>query len=193
MPTNFRIVNTPAESALASIVATAGTPQNASVTSGFATALQATVRDANSNPQSGVNVTFTAPGTGASGNFSGAITATAVTNASGVATAPAFTANGVTGCYAVTATAPGVPASANFALTNVSGSGGGCGVWTNITPPEVPQGGIGGVNCDYGTLSIVVDQRTPTTLYLGTCEHGIFKSVNSGATWTHIGLNDTHV
>jgi hypothetical protein len=92
----------------------------------------------------------------------------------------------VTGCYAVTATTPGVSASANFALTNVSGSAGGCGVWKNITPPQVPQGGAAGNNCDYGTLTPIVDQRTPTTIFLGTCEHGILKSVDQGETWTHV-------
>ena len=56
---------------------------------------QATVKDVNNNPLSGVTVTFTAPATGASAAFRGSITAMAVTNASGIATAPALTANGV--------------------------------------------------------------------------------------------------
>ena len=89
----------------------------------FATALAATVKDASSNPVSGVTVTFTAPGSGASGTFSGGLTtATATTNSSGVATAPTFTANGTTGTYTVTATVSGVATPANFNLTNTAGT-----------------------------------------------------------------------
>jgi hypothetical protein len=47
----------------------AGTPQSATINSAFATGLQATVKDAGNNPVSGVTVTFTAPGSGASGLF----------------------------------------------------------------------------------------------------------------------------
>ena len=73
-------------------------------------------------------MTFTAPGSGASGTFAGTgtATATAVTNSSGVATAPAFTANGTAGSYTVTASVSGVGTPASFSLTNnavVSGSG----------------------------------------------------------------------
>ena len=106
-----------------SITATAGTPQSATVSTAFTTALQATVKDAGSNPLSGVTVTFTAPGSGASGTFSGTGTATAVTNGSGVATAPAFTANATAGSYTVTASVSGV-APANFSLTNSTASSG---------------------------------------------------------------------
>jgi len=81
----------------ATITATAGTPQTAVINTAFAVQLQATVRDAGNNPIGGETVTFTAPGSGASGTFPGAmLTATAVTNINGVATAPVFTANGVT-------------------------------------------------------------------------------------------------
>ena len=54
-----------------SVTATAGTPQSAAVNTVFGTALQATVRDAGNNPVSGVTVTFTAPGSGASASFGG--------------------------------------------------------------------------------------------------------------------------
>ncbi len=63
-------------------------------------------------------VTFTAPSSGASGTFGGSATATVATNAAGLATAPAFTANGQAGSYTVTATAAGVGTSAIFSLTN---------------------------------------------------------------------------
>ena len=48
-------------------------------------------------------MTFTAPSSGASGLFGASLTKTAVTNASGVATATAFTANGTVGSYIVSA------------------------------------------------------------------------------------------
>src|SRR5260221_14425206 len=89
----------------ASITATAGTPQSAAVNTAFAIALQAIVRDALSNPIPGVSVTFTAPGSGASGTFGASATVT--TNASGVATAPTLTANTAAGSYSVTATGRG--------------------------------------------------------------------------------------
>ena len=116
--------NTPASFSLTnnagtptSVAATAGSTQNATVNTAFATALQATVKDAGNNPVSGVTVTFAAPGTGASGTFAGGVN-TATTNSSGVATAPAFTANSTTGSYSVTASVVGVSTPASFSLTN---------------------------------------------------------------------------
>lgn len=107
----------------ASVTATNGTPQTATVNSAFATALQATVVDANNTPLNGVTVTFTAPSSGASGTFAGGSTAAAVqTNASGVATAPAFTANTTAGSYTVNASVAGVTAAALFSLTNSPGA-----------------------------------------------------------------------
>jgi uncharacterized repeat protein (TIGR01451 family) len=98
--------------------ATAGTPQSTIINSAFATALSATFTESG-NPQNGVSVTFTAPGSGASGTFSGASTTVITnTNSSGVATAPTFTANGTAGSYNVVASiGAGLP-TATFALTN---------------------------------------------------------------------------
>src|SRR5579884_1387763 len=79
------------------------TPQSAPVNGAFAMNLAATVKDASSVGVSGVTVTFTlnpAP-TGASGTFSGS--SAVVTDASGVATAPLLTANGIAGKFTVTA------------------------------------------------------------------------------------------
>ena len=102
--------------------AAAGNLQSATVNTAFTTALQATVKDANNNPLSGVTVTFTAPSSGASGSFGGSATATAVTNASGLATAPALTANGTAGSYTVIASAASVSTPASFSLTNITAS-----------------------------------------------------------------------
>ena len=105
----------------ASITATGGTPQSTIVQHTFASALQATVKDASSSPVAGVTVTFTAPGSGASATFAGGVN-TAVTNASGVATSVILTANStVGGPYNVVASVAGVATPANFALTNTPG------------------------------------------------------------------------
>src|SRR5216684_2907304 len=105
----------------ASITATAGTPQSTAINTAFATQLQATVRDAGNNPVSGVVVTFTAPTSGVSGTFAGGVN-TATSNASGVATAPVFTANSTAGGpYNVTALVTGVATPASFSLTNTVG------------------------------------------------------------------------
>ncbi len=118
-PATFNLTN----NAPASIVTTAGNAQSAVIGTNFPIALQATVRDSTSAPVSGVTVTFTAPapGVGPTGAFSGSATANVITNASGVATAPTFTANTKSGSYAVAATVAGVAAPAQFTLTNTSG------------------------------------------------------------------------
>ena len=101
------------------ITARAGSPQSAVATTAFATALQAVVTDSNGNPLDGVQVTFTAPASGASGAFTGnAATATAFTDSTGTATAPTFTANSIAGPYNVTASFLGATAPATFSLTN---------------------------------------------------------------------------
>jgi uncharacterized repeat protein (TIGR01451 family) len=103
----------------ANIAATGGTPQYTVINTPFLHPLEATVTDSFANPVAGIDVTFTAPASGASGTFPGAsLTATVATDANGVATSPTFTANGVKGDYTVSATAPGVTGSAAFALSN---------------------------------------------------------------------------
>ena len=101
-----------------SISVQSGSPQTASINTVFAGPLKALVKDSGNNPVPNVTVTFTAPGSGASGTFAGGVT-TALTDAAGVATSAAFTANGTTGSYNVVASAGAL--STNFALTN-SGS-----------------------------------------------------------------------
>ena len=105
------------------IVATAGTPQTATVNTNFGTQLQATVLTAASggSPVPGVTVTFTAPSSGAGGTFAGGGSTDAeTTNALGIATATLFKANGTAGSDTVTATTPGAPNPADFFLTNAA-------------------------------------------------------------------------
>ncbi|TMG88392.1 MAG: hypothetical protein E6H73_18405, partial [Betaproteobacteria bacterium] len=86
------------------LVTLGGTPQSAPANTAYPIALSAGVRDAANNPLSGRVVTFVAPSSGASGTFAGGIHgAHAVSDASGVATAPTFTANGTSGAFSVLA------------------------------------------------------------------------------------------
>jgi hypothetical protein len=117
-PAVFTLTNTPGSAA--TIAVTAGTPQSAAIGAPFAT-LQAIVRDTGGNGVAGVTVTFTAPATGASGTFPGGLTAaSAVTDASGLANAPTFTANATVGIYSVNATLAGLASPATFSLTNLA-------------------------------------------------------------------------
>ena len=101
-----------------SVLATGGTPQSAMVGTAFAP-LQVLVSDSNGNPVSGVAVNFTAPSAGAAGIFAGgAVTAVSQTNLQGLASSPAFTANGTPGQFTVTATVTAA-LSAAFSLSNI--------------------------------------------------------------------------
>jgi len=105
-----------------SIAATSGSPQSTQVGTAFAAPLVATVTKGGS-PSSGVSVTFTAPGSGASGTFAGgSATETDTTNSSGVATSSAFTANTHAGAYSVTASTSGASTPASFNLSNTAGA-----------------------------------------------------------------------
>jgi hypothetical protein len=104
--------------ATATITVAAGSPQHAAVNATFAVPLQAMVRDNSNNPVAGATVTFSAPSSGPGGAFSGSLSASAITNSSGIATAPSFTANSQAGSYTISATAPGVSTPAVFNLTN---------------------------------------------------------------------------
>jgi photosystem II stability/assembly factor-like uncharacterized protein len=35
-------------------------------------------------------------------------------------------------------------------------------------------------------MSFVVDPQTPSTVYIGSCQHGVYKSTDCGSTWAHI-------
>jgi YVTN family beta-propeller protein len=113
------------------------TPQTAQVNSAFANAPAVILHDTGGNPVSGVNVTFTAPNSSASGLFSNSTTTIIVpTNAAGVAAAP-FTANGTAGGpYQVMAAATGLT-TVSFALTNTSVGG---VASASITPTSISFG-----------------------------------------------------
>jgi hypothetical protein len=118
---NFSLTNSSGPAA--SITATSGSLQDATVSTAFAAPLVVTVVDANQYPVTGASVTFTAPAAGASGTFAnGTATETDTTNASGVATSSIFTAGATPGAYTVTAAVAGVSSAANFTLTNITGA-----------------------------------------------------------------------
>ncbi|MGD0568124.1 MAG: hypothetical protein ABSA78_06940 [Candidatus Sulfotelmatobacter sp.] len=106
----------------APVTASGGTPQSAVFSTNYANAMSATVLNASGAPVAGIEVTFTAPATGASGYFgySNMNTLTIMTNSSGVANAGTFTANStVGGPYTVTATTQdGDASTATFTLSN---------------------------------------------------------------------------
>jgi sugar lactone lactonase YvrE len=110
------------QASAAAIAVSAGSNQSAPLGQAFTTNLAALVTDSSNNPVPGALVTFTAPSTGASGTFAGGgISAQSLSNSSGIATAPVFSANGTLGSYAVAASVSGVSATANFNLTNTAG------------------------------------------------------------------------
>jgi len=148
----------------ASIAVSAGNAQTATVQTAFATALQAVVMDAFGNPVPSATVTFTAPLSGASGTFSGGSTnVMAATNASGIATAPVFTANSIGGSYAVTATVTGARTAAVFTLTNTGGSiaSNPASVTFTVTQPATTLSAS-------QTLSLTSSGATPFTVTVNT-------------------------
>jgi subtilisin family serine protease len=100
----------------ANISVESGNNQTTEVGTAFANPIGVKVTDNANNPIPGVQVTFDAPGAGASATLSAA---TATTNANGIATVNA-TANTIVGNYVVTASAGAL--STNITLTNTAGS-----------------------------------------------------------------------
>ena len=120
LPDSFSEANTAGSAS--QLVVSAGDGQSVTVGMGFATTLSATIEDQYGNPVlvSGTTVTFTAPGSGASGTFlNGTRTTTATTTSGGVATASVLTANTTAGPYTVTVSSSGVT-SASFSETNTA-------------------------------------------------------------------------
>jgi filamentous hemagglutinin family protein len=111
---NFSLTNNPDNPF--SIVATGGTPQSAVVNTNYGQALQVLVRDQFNNVIPGATVSFSVPGTGASGSVSGA---TATTDTNGNASIN-ITANTIAGDFNTTSSVSGVATPATFTLTNLA-------------------------------------------------------------------------
>lgn len=102
----------------ARLVVVAGADQSAAISTAFGQALQVRAEDDQGQAVAGVSVRFTAPATGASAHFAGHAQSVLVkTDAQGLASSGALTANDTVGSYAVTAQADGL-APVSFALTN---------------------------------------------------------------------------
>jgi N-acetylneuraminic acid mutarotase len=142
----FNLTN--ASGAPASIVANSGTPQTTFTSTLFGEVLQATVKDSLGNPVVGATVTFKTPTTGASATFPGALrTVTAVTDAGGMASSPALTANGTAGTFNATAQVGAL--TANYSLTSILRTG------STIAPSTgTPQTTI--VSTPYGAQLVAV-------------------------------------
>jgi len=116
----FTLENT-SRGVVASIAAVAPTSQSATVNAIYAAALQARVLDATGQPVQGVSVAFALGDgtTGAGASFlGGGAQTTALTNADGYATSPAFVANGTPGRFTATAATSGLSSVATYALDN---------------------------------------------------------------------------
>ena len=197
----------------ASVTATAGSGQSALIGTVFAQKLQATVRDSSSNTVgSGVQVTFSSPGTGAGGTFTGGVN-TALTNASGIATAPDFTANKVAGTYNDSAKVTGVAAPAIFALTNTPGAAASIATAAGTTPQHTAVNGfypvplaaivrdssgnpVGGVSVRFTTPSTgpsgrFSDSQTNTTTAVTAAGTGLATAASLVANGTSGAFNAT--
>ncbi|HYO88892.1 MAG TPA: hypothetical protein VER79_09595, partial [Candidatus Limnocylindrales bacterium] len=111
---SYALTNNPG--AAATMIISGGDGQSATINTAFSLPLSVSVTDSYGNAAVGAPVTFTPPGSGASGTFGGPATVNA--NASGVAVSPVFTANSTGGGYTVTATS--TAGAAGFTMTNVN-------------------------------------------------------------------------
>jgi hypothetical protein len=123
----------PFAKAVPTIATLSGNGQSAQINAAFPP-LTVIVRDAADQPSSDASVTFTihVGPNGASATF--ASSATVVTNANGIATAPTLTANGNIGGFTATATTAAVPATATFDLANAA-----IATPTNVTATATPS------------------------------------------------------
>jgi beta-lactamase superfamily II metal-dependent hydrolase/fibronectin type 3 domain-containing protein len=180
----------------ANLNATAGTPQQAEINTAFATQLQATVTDSGAAPIEGIGVTFTAPSTGASGTFANGTNVTsATTNASGVATATVFTANGITGIYNVVASTSSL--TANFSLENTEAVDNSATHFDVIVPANVTAGVAFNVTVEARSATNVLDVDYTGTVTFTSSSAGTlpsdytFTGADAGSHTFSVTLTDT--
>jgi hypothetical protein len=115
----FSLANT-ANGVPASITATSGSGQSATISRRYAHPLQAKVVDATGQPVQGASVSFAiVPGAaGAGAAFLAGAQASATTNSDGLATSPPLLANATVGRFAAVASVSGLASVATFALDN---------------------------------------------------------------------------
>jgi FG-GAP-like repeat/Calx-beta domain/MBG domain (YGX type) len=169
----------------ATITLTAGDGQTASVGTAFPTAFAVTVKNAAGHLISNVPVTFTAPASDTNGTFIGNVTTvTVMSNASGVATAPTFTADSLAGPFTITAQATGLATVINFNLTNLLSP-----AFSGLLSPTITYGtstetltgnlAAGSTIFSGASVSITLNSVVQTTL---TDSHGNFTTTFNTAT-----------
>jgi fibronectin type 3 domain-containing protein/beta-lactamase superfamily II metal-dependent hydrolase/predicted extracellular nuclease len=180
----------------ANLTATAGTPQQAVVNTAFATQLQASVTDSGTNPIEGIGVTFTAPSTGASGTFhNGTNVVNVATNASGIATATVFTANGIAGVYNVVASTNSL--TANFSLENTEAVSNAATHFDVIAPANVTAGVAFNVTVEARNASNAIDTAYTGTVHFTSSSAGTlpgdytFTGGDNGSHTFSVTLTDT--
>jgi hypothetical protein len=207
---------TASAAAPASIAATSGGGQSATVNTAFTSPLTATVSDTYGNLKSGASVTFGAPSSGAGSTFASGgncssnpqtYQCVATTNSSGVATSSAFTANATRGTYNISATASGGSnPSVNYSETNLgvlhisslaTGATSGATTWTGsvtVTVTDSAGAAVNGVAVT-GTWS-PTSTASPsgcTTNASGQCTitpaSASFPNAQLNETWTVSGLS----
>jgi protocatechuate 3,4-dioxygenase beta subunit len=145
------------------LLATSGSGQSTLVNTAFPTKLVATVLDGNNSPVSSVVVTFTAPGSGASGTFAGGNASyVGTTDVSGMVTTTTFTANSVSGSYSVSATLGGVGSPAAFSLTNVASCN------PLVVTSNLDDGSCGTLRTALSTASTGASKQVTITLSAGS-------------------------
>ncbi|GAM10888.1 bacillopeptidase F precursor [Geobacter sp. OR-1] len=151
--------------AVASVIATGGSPQSAIINAAFATPLSAKVTDSLGGLLDGISVTFAGPGSGAGITAGGSVN----TASNGIAAfSPA--ANATAGAYTVTATVAAL--TANFNLTNSKVSQ----AIAFGAAPTVAVGGNGTVSATGGASGNAVtfsSQTAPVCTVSGTTVTGI--------------------
>jgi uncharacterized repeat protein (TIGR01451 family) len=119
-----------------------GAGQAAKINTAFAAPIKAALKDGAGTPLVGVQVTFTAPSSGASALFAGATSETTTTNASGVATSSTPVANSNVGDYTVTVSSPGASPKAVALTNNLTGPTPSATPTATITPTATPTARI---------------------------------------------------
>jgi hypothetical protein len=113
-----------------SVVPIGSTRRSATVATRYRRPLEVRVLDADGNPVQGASVTFSLGAPASSGSATGGVgatftggsaQATEVTDATGRAASPRFTANTTAGAYAATAAATGATGATSFSLRNLPG------------------------------------------------------------------------
>ncbi len=129
-------------------------------------------------------------GTGSGSNSSSGSSGTGSTGAAGGSSGAGGTAaSGATGGTASTGTTGAGTSGATGTrdagqvVVHACNALAASGTWENITPPVAPIAGV--TPCAFGG-AFVMNPLDPSMVYVGSCNEGIWKTTDCGATWAHI-------